>query len=199
LDVDLTGPSVPRLTGLVNQAVHKATDGYPSTLERSMYLTQYLLSLSLFTAAFSWVPVYTDSSKSLAVMSIGFLLKHEDDPVIWRGPKKNGEQQQRTDFLLVHLLLSFLSFLHTIVAVIKQFLEDVIWDELDFLVIDTPPGTSDEHISTCEYLKQAAASRIGAVIVTTPQQGLLFFEWCLKTHTRVTFLFCVRSLIMART
>jgi Mrp family chromosome partitioning ATPase len=50
---------------------------------------------------------------------------------------------------------------------IKQFLRDVYWDELDYLVIDTPPGTSDEHLSIVQYLKTAHID--GAVIVTTPQ------------------------------
>jgi len=38
----------------------------------------------------SWVPVYSDSSKKLAVMSIAFMLQNKDDAVVWRGPKKNG-------------------------------------------------------------------------------------------------------------
>jgi Mrp family chromosome partitioning ATPase len=66
---------------------------------------------------------------SLAVMSIGFLLHGADDPVIWRGPKKN--------------------------AMIRQFLSDVAWGQLDYLVIDTPPGTSDEHMSLVEYINAA--------------------------------------------
>ncbi len=49
------------------------------------------------------------------------MLPNSDDPVIWRGPRKNG--------------------------LIKQFMKDVHWGELDYLVVDTPPGTSDEHIS----------------------------------------------------
>jgi Mrp family chromosome partitioning ATPase len=53
------------------------------------------------------------------------------------------------------------------IAMIKQFLQDVCWGELDYLIIDTPPGTSDEHISVVEYLK--AFNPDGAVIVTTPQ------------------------------
>lgn len=53
------------------------------------------------------------------------------------------------------------------IAMIKQFVEDVAWGKLDYLVIDTPPGTSDEHISIVEYLK--AYKPDGAVIVTTPQ------------------------------
>lgn len=73
-------------------------------------------------------------------MSIGFMLKHKDDPVIWRGPKKT--------------------------TIIKQFIDDVTWGSLDFLVVDTPPGTSDEHISIVEKL---AAVSPKALIVTTPQ------------------------------
>lgn len=53
------------------------------------------------------------------------------------------------------------------VAMIKQFLQDVYWGELDYLLIDTPPGTSDEHIGIVEYLKEFNPD--GAVIVTTPQ------------------------------
>ena len=50
---------------------------------------------------------------------------------------------------------------------IKQFLQDVCWGELDYLLIDTPPGTSDEHIATIENLKEYSPD--GAVVVTTPQ------------------------------
>ncbi|KAH6567328.1 hypothetical protein BASA61_006354 [Batrachochytrium salamandrivorans] len=88
-----------------------------------------------------WIPVYVDDTKQLGVMSLGFLLPNKDDAVIWRGPKKN--------------------------AMIKQFLSDVCWGELDYLLIDTPPGTSDEHISVVEYLQEYSPD--GAVIVTTPQ------------------------------
>lgn len=73
-------------------------------------------------------------------MSIGFMLKQRDDPVIWRGPKKT--------------------------AIITQFLMDVTWGDLDYLVIDTPPGTSDEHISLVERLADVHSQ---ALIVTTPQ------------------------------
>jgi Mrp family chromosome partitioning ATPase len=52
-------------------------------------------------------------------------------------------------------------------ATIIQFLEEVAWGELDYLVIDTPPGTSDEHISVCEFLNNSNPD--GAIIVTTPQ------------------------------
>lgn len=54
-------------------------------------------------------------------------------------------------------------------ALIKQFVADVAWGELDFLIVDTPPGTSDEHISTVEALRPYKP--LGAILVTTPQVG----------------------------
>lgn len=75
----------------------------------------------------------------LKIMSIGFLLRDRDDAVIWRGPMK--------------------------MNIIRQFLKDVDWGELDYLIIDSPPGTGDEPLSVC----QLAAPLAGAVVVTTPQ------------------------------
>jgi len=92
-------------------------------------------------SAEGWSPVFV--TENLAVMSIGFLLPNQDDAVIWRGPKKNG--------------------------LIKQFLVDVDWGSLDFLIVDTPPGTSDEHISIVQYLNMDAKTD-GAVLVTTGQK-----------------------------
>ena len=56
---------------------------------------------------------------------------------------------------------------HTHAAMIKQFLKDVAWGSLDYLIIDTPPGTSDEHITVVENVKTVNPD--GAVLVTTPQ------------------------------
>ncbi|XP_047505164.1 cytosolic Fe-S cluster assembly factor NUBP2 homolog [Pieris napi] len=89
-----------------------------------------------------WIPVYLDSEQRLGVMSIGFLLNSRNDAVVWRGPKKS--------------------------SMIKQFLEDVCWQDLDFLVIDTPPGTSDEHITVMENLRPV--KHCSAILVTTPQE-----------------------------
>jgi len=116
LDVDICGPSVPRMLGLQGRVVHNSGSG--------------------------WSPVYVEHFQDLGVMSVGFLLPEDDKAIIWRGPRKNG--------------------------LIKQFLTDVDWGDLDFLVIDTPPGTSDEHISMAQYLKSAEVS--GCVVVTTPQE-----------------------------
>jgi len=95
---------------------------------------------AIHTASTGWVPVYPTQDQRLAVMSIGFLLHSRDDAVIWRGPKKS--------------------------AIIKQFLDEVVWGTLDYLVIDTPPGTSDEHLSTVEKLLPYNPT---SIIVTTPQ------------------------------
>lgn len=81
-------------------------------------------------------PVEVDGLK---VMSIGFFLDSQDHAIVWRGPMKYG--------------------------MIKQFLKDVDWGELDFLVIDSPPGTGDEPLSVCQLTRPD-----GAVIVTTPQK-----------------------------
>ncbi|XP_063286710.1 cytosolic Fe-S cluster assembly factor NUBP2 [Pelobates fuscus] len=115
LDVDLCGPSIPRMLNAVGKEVHQCDSG--------------------------WVPVYVDQEKTISLMSIGFLLDGQDDAVVWRGPKKN--------------------------AMINQFINDVAWGELDFLIVDTPPGTSDEHITTVQALRPFKP--MGAVMVTTPQ------------------------------
>lgn len=76
---------------------------------------------------------------NLKVMSIGFLLGNRDDAVIWRGPMKY--------------------------KAISQFLRDVEWGDIDFLIVDSPPGTGDEPMSVIQLIGNAD----GAVIVTTPQ------------------------------
>jgi ATP-binding protein involved in chromosome partitioning len=83
-------------------------------------------------------------SDNLKVMSIEFLLREQaGEAVIWRGPMKH--------------------------RMIRQFLTEVDWGDLDFLVVDAPPGTGDEPLSIC----QMAPPRSQAVIVTTPQEVAL--------------------------
>lgn len=81
-----------------------------------------------------------DCGKMLKVMSIGFLLNSDNDAVIWRGPMKHN--------------------------VINNFVSDVSWGGLDYLVVDCPPGTGDEPLSIAQLIPGID----GAVIVTTPQQ-----------------------------
>ena len=111
LDIDIHGPSIPTMLGLEGETLQATEEG--------------LLPVEL---------------GELRVMSLGFLLKSQDDAVIWRGPMKMG--------------------------VIKQFLQDVEWGELDYLIIDSPPGTGDEPLSICQLIEKLD----GAVIVTTPQK-----------------------------
>uniref|UniRef100_A0A3P9JT23 NUBP iron-sulfur cluster assembly factor 1, cytosolic n=1 Tax=Oryzias latipes TaxID=8090 RepID=A0A3P9JT23_ORYLA len=118
-----------------------------------------------------WSPVYVEDN--LAIMSIGFLLSSPDDAVIWRGPKKNGEFKRMYDFCVASSRLSNTEpqctfFPLLLLGMIKQFLRDVDWGELDYLIVDTPPGTSDEHLSIVQYLSSTHVD--GAVIITTPQE-----------------------------
>ena len=118
LDVDLCGPSLPRMMGLQGTKVLQDANG--------------------------WRPVYTKSDPPILAMSIGFFLERQDDPVIWRGPKKK--------------------------SMIEQLMKEVSWGTLDYLLIDTPPGTSDEHISIIEALSGRNKS---GIIVSTPQMVAL--------------------------
>jgi Mrp family chromosome partitioning ATPase len=107
-----------------------------------------------------WSPVWV--TDNLGAMSIQFMLPNRDDAVIWRGAKKNG--------------------------LIKQFLKDVEWGEADYLIVDTPPGTSDEHLSVNALLKESGVD--GAVVVTTPQEVSLLdvrkeIDFCHKAGIRV--------------
>lgn len=78
-------------------------------------------------------------NKNLKLVSMSFLLQDPDLPVIWRGPMK--------------------------MKAIQQFLGDVNWGELDWLIIDSPPGTGDEPLSVAQLIPATAA-----IIVTTPQE-----------------------------
>lgn len=146
LDIDLTGPSIPRLFGIESAKVTQAPGG--------------------------WIPVPVHAADpeagigELRCMSLGFLLRERGDAVVWRGPKKT--------------------------AMVRQFLSDVLWGEVDYLLIDTPPGTSDEHISLAEtLLKNAAPGQVkGAVVVTTPQAVATAdvkkeLNFCVKTAINV--------------
>ncbi len=134
LDVDICGPSIPRMMGLENEEIRQSPQGM--------------------------LPIYKE--QNLAIMSIGYLIKDKKTPVIWRGPRKNG--------------------------LIKEFFCNTSWDKLDYLIIDTPPGTSDEHLTLVQYLKSSNIK--GAIVVTTPQEISLLdvrkeINFCQKTNVKV--------------
>ncbi len=111
LDIDIHGPSIPTMLGLERETVQGCEE-----------------------------ELFPIEAGGLKVMSLGFLLSHPDDAVIWRGPRKMGA--------------------------VKQLLKDVAWGDLDYLIIDSPPGTGDEPLSVCQLI----GTLDGAVIVTTPQK-----------------------------
>ncbi len=112
LDVDIHGPSIPKMLGLNGQKLGARDNEI--------------------------IPI--ECFGKLHVVSMGLLLEHDDQPVVWRGPLKYN--------------------------VIKEFLQNVMWGNLDYLIIDAPPGTGDEPLSVGQLIKERAS----AIIVTTPQQ-----------------------------
>jgi len=112
MDIDITGPNVPKMLGLENHRLH-VDEGriHPAV-----------------------------GPEGVKVISMAFLLEAEDTPVVWRGPIKLGA--------------------------IQQFIGDVEWGNLDYLIIDFPPGTSDEPLTVAQSLQNID----GIVIVTTPQE-----------------------------
>jgi Mrp family chromosome partitioning ATPase len=111
LDIDIHGPSVPKLLGL---------DGcIPDSSNGGVF------------------PIFV--TPHFKVMSVGFLVDRPEDAVIWRGPLKYN--------------------------VIRQLLRDVDWGALDYLIVDSPPGTGDEPLAVVQLMGRPAS----AVVVTTPQ------------------------------
>ncbi|MCD6121607.1 MAG: Mrp/NBP35 family ATP-binding protein [Spirochaetales bacterium] len=110
LDIDMHGPSIPRILGMLGEKVYGQ--------EKAIVPTKY--------------------RKNFKVMSVGFFTEAED-AIIWRGPMKHN--------------------------VIKQFINDVVWDNLDYMVIDSPPGTGDEPLSIAQLLGKGTK----VIVVTTPQ------------------------------
>jgi len=111
LDVDLHGPSVPRMLGI--------SGNLDATAMGEVSPKAY--------------------GENLFVVSMESLLKDPDQAVLWRGPMKT--------------------------SAIRQFIADVQWGDLDYLVIDSPPGTGDEHMTVLRTIPDALC-----VVVTTPQE-----------------------------
>lgn len=115
LDCDMHGPTIPTMLGLHDTRIMESKEGLK--------------------------PV--QATENLKVLSMGFLLKNQDDAIIWRGPMKMGA--------------------------IRQLIGDFSWGNLDYLIIDLPPGTGDEPLSIAQIIPKIT----GAVIVTTPQDVAL--------------------------
>ena len=151
LDIDLTGPSIPRLLGLEDKKVTQAPGGWLPVKVHDAVTATPANGASHGNTQSTPLPAIT-ARGSLHALSLAFLLPSRTSAVIWRGPKKT--------------------------AMIRQFVSDVLWPPgTSYLLIDTPPGTSDEHIAIVEELHKLQSTPIpqtttklaGAVIVTTPQ------------------------------
>ncbi|KAL8809837.1 MAG: hypothetical protein Q9223_007867, partial [Gallowayella weberi] len=174
LDIDLTGPSIPRLLGLEDAKIKQALGGWlpvqvhpaqslppvshapPPTVKENLPNEDGDIDPPKPQDGTTGAAQPARPIGALYAISLGFLLPSRESAVVWRGPKKT--------------------------AMVRQFLTDVMWPELEYLLIDTPPGTSDEHISLAETLLQhtttssnatslphASPRLAGAIVVTTPQ------------------------------
>lgn len=147
LDADIHGPNIPKMLGLeiYGEAFHN------NQFEQFKVITEAGLASQDFKDddeklafieskkqeyAHSMFPVVAPSG--LKVMSMAFLLDSIDTPIIWRGPQKTGA--------------------------IKQLISDCHWGELDYLIIDNPPGTGDEPLTVLQTIPDADA----VIMVTTP-------------------------------
>ena len=166
LDVDLTGPNIPRFFGIETSKVTQAPGGLvPVAVHEARTPSDFVQN---GTDTESKSTGKTLSFGALFCISLGFILSSRSTAVIWRGPKKT--------------------------AMVRQFLTSTLWPDLDYLLIDTPPGTSDEHISLLETLLKETADKpeqlAGAVIVTTPQAISISdvkkeLNFCAKTGIKV--------------
>mgnify|MGYP004530145001 CR=1 FL=1 len=110
LDADITGPSIPKVFGLKDQA----------TVDENVI-----------------IPAKT--KMGIDVMSVNLLLQNETDPVVWRGP--------------------------VIAGTVKQFWSDVLWEDVDYMFVDMPPGTGDVPLTVFQSLPVKAI-----IVVTSPQE-----------------------------
>ncbi len=115
LDADIHGPNIPLMLGVEGRRLAMSPEGIEPL----------------------------EVTPGLKVVSMSFLLRDSDTPVIWRGPLKMGA--------------------------LRQFLGEVNWGDLDFLIVDLPPGTGDEPLSIAQLLKEVD----GSIVVTTPQDVAL--------------------------
>jgi len=115
LDADIHGPNIPKMFHIEDEMLHADEGGI--------------------------MPIIVPPS--LKIMSMAFLVRDSDNPVIWRGPMK--------------------------ISALRQFIADVRWGNLDYLIVDLPPGTGDEPLTVAQLMPDAD----GMVVVTTPQEVAL--------------------------
>jgi Mrp family chromosome partitioning ATPase len=132
LDVDLHGPSIPRLMNV---------RGGLDLQEEQRVVRPYRFS------------------ENLGVVSLEMVMGDKDSAVIWRGPLK--------------------------ISAIRQFISDIEWGELDYLIVDSPPGTGDEPLTVAQTIPDAEA-----LIVTTPQEISLAdvrksINFCRQVHLNI--------------
>ena len=120
LDADITGPSIPTAFGLSGERAETGT-----------------MTMADGNQVDFIKPV--KSKGGVQVMSMNFLLPHETDPVIWRGPVISGA--------------------------VRQFWTDVVWDDVDFMFVDCPPGTGDVPLAIFQSIPVD-----GIIVVASPQQ-----------------------------
>ncbi len=147
LDADIHGPNIPKMLGLEIYGEAFSENQFNTFKE----ITENAMAKETFANeeekgefikakqqefSTSMFPVVTPSG--LKVMSMAFLLEGIDTPIIWRGPQKTGA--------------------------IKQLVSDVYWGQLDYLIIDNPPGTGDEPLTVLQTIPDADA----VIMVTTP-------------------------------
>ena len=120
LDADITGPSIPTAFGLSGERAETGT-----------------MTMADGNQVDFIKPV--KSKGGVQMMSMNFLLPHETDPVIWRGPVISGA--------------------------VRQFWTDVVWDDVDFMFVDCPPGTGDVPLTIFQSIPVD-----GIIVVASPQQ-----------------------------
>ncbi len=133
MDVDLHGPSIPKMLGIEGEFIHGQNGK--------------ILPLQV--------------NENLKALSIGLMMENRDEAVIWRGP-------------LMH-------------NAIKEFIQEVNWGELDYFIVDSPPGTGDVHLSLSQFLPKESS----AIMITTPQDVSVAdvkksISFCKAAHVPVT-------------
>lgn len=148
LDADIHGPNIPKMLGLDDMYGERFSENQFETFRK---ITESRLAEKNFETdeeklayiesvkeEFNTTMFPVELPSGLKVMSMAFLLESIDTPIIWRGPQKTGA--------------------------IKQLISDCNWGQLDYLIIDNPPGTGDEPLTVLQTIPDADA----VVMVTTP-------------------------------